>query len=144
MSKLDSLLVVREELLKRVNNYEKYKDIYLLETLKNQLVQNDKLIKKELNDMKSVAIISREDIVIGFEDRLVRTNIDNKIPLAKCIQSGDYDILTLDDRMNLHIKSGITNQVYVSFDERVIIDKGKELGYLVPCKEMKKSGVKER
>ena len=144
MSKLDSLLVVREELLKRVNNYEKYKDIYLLETLKNQLVQNDKLIKKELNDMKSVAIISREDIVIGFEDRLLRTNIDNKIPLAKCIQSGDYDILTLDDRMKLHIKSGITNQVYVSFDERVIIDKGKELGYLVPCKEMKKSEVKER
>lgn len=144
MSKLDSLLVVREELLKRVNNYEEYKDIYLLETLKNQLVQNDKLIKKELNDMRSVSIISREDIVIGFEDRLVRTNIDNKIPLAKCIQSGDYDILTLDDRMNLYIKSGITNQVYVSFDERVIIDKGKELGYLVPCKEMKKSGVKER
>lgn len=144
MSKLDSLLVVREELLKRVNNYEKYKDIYLLETLKNQLVQNDKLIKKELNDMRSVSIISREDIVIGFEDRLVRTNIDNNRPVAKCIQSGDYDILTLDDRMNLHIKSGITNQVYVSFDERMFVDKGMELGYLVPCKEMKKSGTKER
>ena len=144
MSKLDSLLVVKEELLKRVNNYEEYKDIYLLETLKNQLVQNDKLIKIVLNDLRSVSIMSREDIVIGFEDRLVRTNIDNNRPVAKCIQSGDYDILTLDDRMNLHIKSGITNQVYVSFDERMFVDKGMELGYLVPCKEMKKSGTKKR
>lgn len=144
MNKLDSYLVVREELLKRIDDYSNYKDIYLLETLKNQLVQNDKLIKKELNNMKSIAIISRENIVAGLEDRLVHTNIDNNIPVAKCIQSNGYDILTLDDRMNLHIKSGIINQVYVSFNEKVNIDKGMELGYLVPCKEMKKSRGKER
>lgn len=144
MSKLDSLLVVKEELLKRLNNYNDYKDIYLIETLKNQLIQNDKLIKKELNDMKSVAIISREDIVVGFEDRLVRTNIDNNRPVAKCIQSGDYDILTLNDEINLHIKSGITNQVYVSFDEEMFVDKGMELGYLVSRKELEKNGTKGR
>ena len=144
MSKLDSLLVVKEELLKRLNNYNDYKDIYLIETLKNQLIQNDKLIKKELNDMKSVAITSREDIVVGFEDRLVRTNIDNNRPVAKCIQSGDYNILTLNDEINLHIKSGVTNQVYISFDEEMFVDKGMELGYLVPRKELEKNGTKGR
>ncbi len=144
MSKLDNLLIVREELLKRVNNYNEYKDIYLLETLKNQLVQNDKLIKKELDDMKSVTIISREDIIVDSEDKLVRTNIDNNIPIAKSIQSGDYDILTLNDGINLHIKSSVTNQVHVSSDEKISINKGMELGYLVPCKENKKNGVKKQ
>ena len=105
MSKLDSLLTVKEELLKRVNNYDDYKNIYLLETLKNQLVQNDKLIKKELDAMKSISIISRENIVVDSDYRLVCTNIDNSIPIAKNIQSGEYDILILDDEMNMQIKS---------------------------------------
>ena len=144
MSKLDILKIIKEELIKRLNNYNDYKDIYLLETLKNQLIQNDKLIKKELNNMKSVAITSREDIEVGFEDRLVRTNIDNNRPIAKCIQSGDYDILTLNDEIDLHIKSGVTNQVYVSFDEEKFIDKGMELGYLVPRKDLEKNKTKGR
>ena len=144
MSKLDSLLTVKEELLKRVNNYDDYKNIYLLETLKNQLVQNDKLIKKELDAMKSISIISRENIVVDSDYRLVCTNIDNSISIAKNIQSGEYDILILDDEMNMQIKSGVVNKVYISFNKEKSICKGSELGYLKPCKEMKKKGTKER
>lgn len=143
MNKLDNLLIVKEELLKRISDYDSYKDIYLLETLKNQLIQNNKLIEKELINLKSIAIRSREDVVLSKDEKQIHTNIDNNVSIVNDIISGSYDILSLND-IDLYIKTGITNKVYISSNEKKTINKNDILAYLVPCKELKNDELKER
>ena len=41
----------------------------------------------------------------------------------------------------MQIKSGVMNKVYISFNKEKSICKGSELGYLIPCKEMKKRDI---
>lgn len=143
MNKLDNLLIVKEELLKRINDYDTYKNIYLLETLKNQLIQNNKLIEKELINLKAIAIRSREDVVLSKDDKQVHTNIDNDIFIVNGINSSSYDVISLND-INLYIKTGITNKVYISSNENKKINKNDILAYLVPCKERKNDEVIKR
>ena len=144
MEKLMAFLTVREELEKRISNYRSYKDLHQMKVLREQLLKNNELIKKELNEIGALCITSREDTKIGNIDTRIRTNIDNLVGISIAIKDDDFRLLFLHDDLDIFIKSIIGNEVYIksTSNQEIDINKNDILGYLVPSRVLEKENKK--
>lgn len=144
MEKLMAFLTVREELEKRISNYSSYKDLHQMKVLREQLLKNNELIKKELNEIGALRITSREDTKVGNIDTRIRTNIDNLVGVSKAIKDDDFRLLFLHDDLDIFIKSIIGNEVYIksTSNQEIDINKNDTLGYLVPSRVLEKENKK--
>jgi hypothetical protein len=144
MEKLMAFLTVRDELEKRIGNYDSYKDLHQMKVLREQLLKNNELIKKELNRIGALSIASREDIVVGDIDTRIRTNIDNLVGISKAIRDDDFRFLFLNDDLDIFIKSIVGNEVYGKslINKEITINKNDILGYLVPSRILEKENKK--
>lgn len=144
MEKLMAFLTVREELEKRISNYSSYKDLHQMKVLREQLLKNNELIKKELNEIGALFITSREDAKVGNIDTRIRTNIDNLVGISKAIKDDDFRLLFLHDDLDIFIKSIIGNEVYIksTSNQEIDINKNDILGYLVPSRVLEKENKK--
>ena len=143
MSELKNLSNLRKDL---INEIEKEKaDLgYFSSELQDKLYHLDGRIDEILNETDSVRIYLTDDIPIGLDERLMYTNIDDDESIKECLESGEYDIFSYNPELKIRIESGEKNKVYVSGEERLFTHVGEELGYLVPRKELEKSGTKGR